>query len=137
MAVALDSSAIVAFLDRDDALHVAAEARLIDLLGKERLLASVVSYAEVITGAKLGHHSEEKVRGFFSEVISEIAPVSIEVADRAAELRARGKALQMPDALILATADLDPEVKLLICGDEKVAKTRGLNCRIELLHPMP
>lgn len=135
MAVALDSDAIVGFLDTDDALYEVAGTTIENLLGKELLIASVVSYAEVMTGAKLGHHAEKDVRGFFSEVISEIVPVDREIGDRAAEIRAQRKALQLPDALILATADLDPGVERIVCGDQGFAKLKDLRCKVELLRP--
>lgn len=63
MAVVLDSGAVVGFLDRDDALHDAADAAVRDLVRRQRLLVSVVTYAEVLTGARLGHHDEDHVRG--------------------------------------------------------------------------
>ncbi|HEY6550639.1 MAG TPA: hypothetical protein VIY71_05505 [Solirubrobacterales bacterium] len=44
MAVVLDSDAVVGFLDRNDALHDAADAAIRTLAGKERLLVSVVTY---------------------------------------------------------------------------------------------
>jgi predicted nucleic acid-binding protein len=68
-----------------------------------------------------------------ADVISRIVPVDVEIADRAAELRARAKTLQMPDALIVATAELGPEVDLLLSGDRDVAKLRGLRCDVQLL----
>ena len=83
MAVVLDSDAVVAFLDRDDALHAPADAAIRDLAREQRLLVSVVTYAEVLTGARLGHHDEGQVRGFFSRLISEVLPVETLVADKA------------------------------------------------------
>ena len=135
MAVVLDSDAVVAFLDRADALHDAADEAVRDLLGKDRLLASAVTYAEVLTGARLGRHDEKRVRGFFADLISEILPVDAEVADKAADLRARRKSLRMPDAMILATADLHPEVDLLVTGDRRAAKLTGASFKVKLLEP--
>ena len=133
MAVVLDSDAVVAFLDRADALHDAADETIRDLLGKERLFASAVTYGEVLTGARLGRHDEKRVRGFFSDLISEILPVDAEVADKAADLRARRKSLRMPDALILATAELHPKVALVVTGDQRAAKATGSNFKIKVL----
>jgi predicted nucleic acid-binding protein len=133
VAVVLDSDAVVAFLDRDDALHDAADAAIRDLVREQRLLVSVVTYAEVLTGARLGHHDEGRVRGFFSQLISEVLPVDPPVADKAAEFRSRLKSLRMPDALILATAETNPEVDLIVTDDAKVSKVRGLDCAIRLL----
>ncbi len=136
MAVALDSDVVVGFLDESDALHPKAAARIRELLGRgDTLLASVVTYAEVLTGAKLGHHDEPIVRGFFGDLVTEIVPVDLETAERAAELRSRRRSLRMPDALILASADLHSEVGLIICGDRKAMRLEGLSCEVELLRP--
>jgi predicted nucleic acid-binding protein len=131
--VVLDSDAIVGFLDRADALHDVADEAVRDHVGKHRVFASAVTYAEVVTGARLGHHDLEHVAGFFNDVVSRILPVEVEVADRAAELRARSKALKMPDALVVATAELDSEVGTLLTGDRAIAKLRGLSCEVQLL----
>jgi hypothetical protein len=39
----------------------------------------------------------------------------------------------MPDALILATADLRPEIETVLCADGDWPKVKGLSCRVELL----
>lgn len=133
MAVVLDSDAVVGFLDRDDALHDAADAAIRDLVRGQRLLVSVVTYAEVLTGARLGHHDEGQVRGFFAQLISEVLPVDMTVADKAAEFRSRHKPLRMPDALIFATAATNPDVDLLVTGDAQAPKVPGLDCAVRLL----
>ena len=133
MAVVLDSDAVVAFLDRADALHDAADEAIRDLLGKDRLFASAVTYAEVLTGARLGRHDEKRVRGFFTDLVSEILPVDAEVADKAASLRSKRKSLRMPDALILATAELHPEVDLVVTGDQRAAKAAGSHVKVKVL----
>lgn len=133
MAVVLDSDAVVAFLDRADALHDAADEAIRDLLGKDRLFASAVTYAEVLTGARLGRHDGKQVRGFFTDLVSEILPVDAKVADKAADLRARRKSLRMPDALILATAELHPEVDLIVTGDQRTARAAGSNFKVKVL----
>lgn len=133
MAVVFDSDAVVGFLDRKDALHDAADTAIRDLIRDQRLLVSVVTYAEVLTGARLGHHDENQIRGFFSGLISEVLSIDVAVADMASELRSRRKSLQMPDALILATAEIHPEIDLIVTGDIQVAKVPGLSCKVRLL----
>ncbi len=133
MAVVLDSDAVVGFLDRDDALHEAADAAIRDLIRETRLLVSAITYAEVLTGAKLGHHDEDHVRGFFTQLISGVLPVDTTVADAAADLRARSRSLRMPDALIVATAETDPDTDLIVTGDRKVARLPELRCEVRLL----
>ena len=51
----------------------------------------------------------------------------------AAELRSRRKSLRMPDALILATAEIEPDVELVVTGDAGATRVPGLNCRVQLL----
>lgn len=133
MAVVLDSDAVVGFLDRNDALHEAADRAIRELAHEQRLLVSAVTYAEVRTGARLGHHEEDSVRGFFAKLISEIVPVDKAVADKAAELRGSRRSLRMPDALILATAETHPEVELIVTGDTHAPKVPGLQCAVRLL----
>lgn len=133
MAVVLDSDAVVGFLDRDDALHIAADAAIREVIGQHRILVSAVTYAEVLTGARLGHHDEGAVGGFFAELTSAVLRVDVAVADRAAELRSRFRSLRMPDALILASADTEADVQLIVTGDQQMAKVSGLSCAVRLL----
>lgn len=129
----LDSDAVIGFLDRGDALHASADAAVRKFILEQRLLVSVVTYAEVLTGARLGHHDEGRVRGFFDELISGVLPVDLGVADKAAELRSQRKALRMPDALILATAETNGEVDLIVTGDAGTTKAPDLRCQVETL----
>jgi predicted nucleic acid-binding protein len=133
VAVVLDSDAVVGFLDRGDALHAAADKAIRGLVREQRLLVSVVTYAEVLTGARIGHHDEDQVRGFFAGLVSEVLPIDVAVADKAAELRSRLKSLRMPDALILATAEISPDVDLIVTGDERASRVPGLACEVRLL----
>jgi len=88
----------------------------------------------MLTGARLDRHDEKRVRGFFADLISEILPVDAKMADKAADLRAQRKSLRMPDALILATAELHPEVDLVVTGDQRAAKISGSGFKVKLLH---
>jgi predicted nucleic acid-binding protein len=133
VAVVLDSDAVIGFLDRGDALHAAAAAAVRECAREQPLLASVVTYAEVLTGARMGHQAEEEVTGFFEDLVTELLPVDVAVADRAAELRAATRSLRMPDALILASADLEPQAGLVVSGDAVAMKVDGLSCEVRLL----
>lgn len=131
--ILLDSTIVVGFLDADDALHEVAVARFKEIVGSHPLAASVISYAEVMTGVALGHHPRERVEEFFDTFINNLLTVDKPVAARASELRGMRKSLSMPDALILATADLQPEVETVLCADGDWPKVNGLSCRVELL----
>jgi predicted nucleic acid-binding protein len=131
--ILLDSTAIVGFLDADDALHEVTVARFKEIVGSHPLVASVISYAEVMTGVSLGHHPRRQVDGFFDVLVKDLLPVDRTVAARAATLRGKRKSLPIPDALILATADCQPEVEVVLCGDGDWPKVKGLSCQVELL----
>ncbi len=131
MVTLLDSGVVAGFLDRDDAFHAAADARVRSVAGRDTLVVSVISYAELLTGAGLAHHQQPAVRGFFEQLIDEIHSVDRAVAERAAELRAQGPALKMPDALILATADVHA-VDLVITADDRWASI-PIGPQVELL----
>jgi hypothetical protein len=133
VAVALDSDAVIGFLDSGDALHAAADSAIRELMPEQRLVVSVVTYAEILTGARLGHHDEEKVADFFADLISEVLAVDVEIADIAARLRSAQRSLPMPDALILATAEANREVDTILSGDAVAASADGLACRVQLL----
>jgi predicted nucleic acid-binding protein len=133
--ILLDTTVIVGFLDRDDVLHDVAVAGLRAAGTSSAFAASAVSYAEVMTGVALGHHPREAVEGFFADLIPELLPVNRAVAARAGALRGSRRSLPMPDALILATADLHDEVETVVCADGDWPKVAGLRCRVQLLRP--
>lgn len=105
MVALLDSSVIAGFLDRGD-LFAAASGRIRERAGHRRFTVSVITYAELLAGAELGHHDEMTIRGFFSDLVEVVHPVDDDVAEGAARLRGRNPSLRLPDALILATADV-------------------------------
>lgn len=129
--VLLDSVTVVAYLDTTNLFHAAADGAVTEAATEHRLIASAVNYAELLTGAKLGHHNEQIVRGFFAELISEVVPAGRDVAERAAELRATMRSLRLPDALVVATADLHADI--LIGADNQWAKIKGISCELQLL----
>lgn len=118
MVALLDSAVVAAFLDRDDAFHARADERLRRLAGRDLLMVSVITYAELLTGALRGHHDEDAVRGFFADLVDDIHAVDRQIAERAAELRTTIRSLKMPDALILATADVHG-ADLVITADRR------------------
>jgi predicted nucleic acid-binding protein len=133
--ILLDSTVVVGFLDADDALHEAAVAKLKGLAGRHPLVASVITYAEVLTGVSLGHHARGPVDGFFDSLLADLLPVDKRLAARAAVLRGENPSLMMPDALILATADGNADIETALSADSQWPRVQGLNCRIELLKP--
>lgn len=124
----LDSSVVVAFLDGDDALHGEADAAVRAAAREHGLAVSAVTIAEVLTGAKLGHHDETILRRFLAEIVGARFPVDEQIAERAAELRATNRALRTPDALILATGELHADV--VVTGDARWARVRDVGCAV-------
>jgi uncharacterized protein with PIN domain len=125
----LDSGAVAGFLDRDDALHAAADARIREFAGRDAHVVSVVTYAELLT--VVGLHEQSAVRGFFNQLIDEVYIVDRALAERVAELRSHTPSLKMRDALSLATADLH-DADLVVTGDDRWPGV-GISSRIELL----
>jgi hypothetical protein len=72
------------------------------------------------------------VRGVFAYLITAVIPVDEEVAEMATRIRAETR-LRMPHSLVLATALVQPDVRALITGDVKLAKTVGAELEVELL----
>lgn len=132
MAVALDADAIVGFLDRSDALHESAVKLISEAAAEDSLATSAVTLAELLTGAFLGHHDEQIVRGFFDDLVAVVVPVDAEVAEAGALVRSRSR-LRMPDALVLATAIVRPEITAMITGDDRIAKAAGTDVELRLL----
>jgi predicted nucleic acid-binding protein len=129
----LDTNTVIGFLDADDLLHEAADRQVRATASEHTLAVSVVAVAELLTGAKLSHHDEPTVRRFFARGVSRRFPTDEPAAERAAELRAAQRALKMPDALILATADLNADV--VLTGNEQWLKSRGLKCEVRYIAP--
>jgi predicted nucleic acid-binding protein len=126
----LDTSTVIGFLDRSDRLHEAADAAVRAVAARHVLGVSVVTIAELLTGAKLGHHDESTVRRFLVRSIARRTVLDEAMAERAAALRAGYPALRMPDALILATADLTADV--VVTGDRQWRRVSGLRCEVLL-----
>ena len=111
--------------------HAAADARIRELAGRETLVVSVITYAELLTGAGLGDHEQSAVRGFFDQLIDEVYSVDPAVAERAPELRSQTPPVKILDALILATADLRG-ADLVITADDRWPGV-AIGSRVELL----
>lgn len=128
--VLLDSSAVVGFLQPDDALHGAAYTAIGSAIRAGDYLAiSAVTWTEILTGAALGHREEATVRGFVTDFAIEIVPVDATVAEGAARIRGRHterlpdgrrrSTITPPDALILATAHTHPRFERVMGGDAR------------------
>jgi predicted nucleic acid-binding protein len=101
--VVFDSDVLIGFLNRDDAHHTDAVARVRAALapGTRRLLCAV-NYAEILIGpVRAG--AQERVKQMLVQFNIETIPVDMALAGRTAAVRARTN-LKLPDAFALATA---------------------------------
>jgi predicted nucleic acid-binding protein len=127
----LDTSTVIGYLDPDDRLHAGAVAELETVMRAGTGLAvSAITWTELLHGVLMGHHDEGDLQEFAAAFNVEVLAADVGVATRAAELRAR---LKTPDALILATADVEPEVETVICGDERWSTVPGIRPDVRLI----
>jgi predicted nucleic acid-binding protein len=116
----LDSSVVIAALNRDDALHPRASEAVISARGRHALAISALTYAEILIGAlRVGAEAVEVVERFVAQ--TRVLEVTPEVARTAAELRAR-RGLRLPDAVIVATG-MRHRADVVLTGD---GRWRGL-----------
>jgi predicted nucleic acid-binding protein len=104
----------IGFLDPADAHHERAVLALREV-DRSTLSMAASAYSETLVrplAAGLG----DRVEAFVDGLRVEIVPVDRGIARRAAELRAEHGALRLPDALVLATAQLR-EAQLLTFDD--------------------
>lgn len=103
----LDAGVVIGVLDADDLHH---QTSLAELAKSRQRADSVVlpasAYAEVMVGpARRGSKAEDVVRRLLDRFPIRVEPLGREIAEAAAELRARhGDDLLLPDALVVATA---------------------------------
>ena len=103
--VVLDASIVIALLDSGDAHHTAAVAA-VGQARRQALVLPASAYAEILVDPwRRGLAAVAVVRQFVTDLGIRIEPLTADVAERAARLRAGHGALRLPDALVLATAD--------------------------------
>ena len=104
--IVLDSSVVIGFLDASDGHHEAAVTALREARA-DQLVIPASGYAEILVGpSRRGPAAVAIVDEVLSDFAVHIEPVSAAIARRAAALRARHAALRLPDALVMATADV-------------------------------
>jgi len=126
--IVLDASVLIAVLDGDDAHHRAARAAL-EAHADDDLRAPAHTLAEALVHpARAGRDRE--VRGLIAALEIVIDPIDEEIAVAAARLRAKhGSSLRMPDALVLAYANVRKAKKVLTAD----AQWAQWSSRVEIL----
>lgn len=124
--VALDADIIIAFLDAADAQHGhAIEELRLHLTGATEIVIGASVYAEVMV-RPLQRRTDAKVDEFLDAIRARVIPIDREVARRAAQLRARHRALRLPDALGLAAAlSCDAQLSTLDHGLGRIARAEA------------
>ncbi len=103
----LDAGVVIAMLDATDAHHSVARAALREALDRgDALVLPASAYAECLVGPlRRGPEAAATVDAFVQALPARVEPVTRSIARAAAVLRARhGRAVRLPDALVLATA---------------------------------
>lgn len=144
MAVALlDSSALIAYILDGDTLHTSATKAVESMMSAgSRLAMSAVTWTEVTYGMLLDRLPEDALVEFVEDFGIDALPVDGYVAERAAELQKAYRdtgcgpswpRLRTPDALILATADVEGDVTTVIAGDRQWATVPGVSADVVIL----
>jgi predicted nucleic acid-binding protein len=119
--VVLDASAIIAFLDPDDALHDAAVNALAEHQHDELSIPLTV-YAEILVAPyRRGAAAVAEVEAFVRDFAIRIDAMTPAIARAAAQLGSRWRGLRLPDALVLAAAD-ELAADVVLTGDESWAR---------------
>ena len=127
--IVLDASVILGLFDDADAHHHAAEiaVRAHHEAGDNFLVPASVA-AEVLVGACRQRSEEQRLRQLHS-TFGPLRPIDADVALVAARLRAKHRALRLPDALVLAVAHVDA-ADVILTADRKWS---GYDQRVRLI----
>jgi len=126
----LDARVVIAGLDGDDAHHAAAADALRDARDRDDSLvvpASACAEALVRPGSRRAS-TVARVDAALDALGVTIAATDREIARRAATLRSRYRGLQLPDALVIATA-VELDADHLLTTDRRWKRLRGLGLR--------
>lgn len=107
--IVLDAGVVIAVLDGDDTHHDVAREAVRHARGRgERLVLPASAYADAMVGPhRAGPDKVATVDAFVDALPATVEPATRQVARAAAALRARhSRSLRLPDALVLATADV-------------------------------
>jgi predicted nucleic acid-binding protein len=125
--IVVDASVLIALLDPGDALHPAAMAALSEHAGDD-LKVPASAYSESLVGpARRG--GLRAAKSAVASLLLDIVPITVQIAEDAAQLRARHPRLRLPDALVVATGSALSADKVLT-GD---AGWRGLGSTVSVL----
>ena len=132
----IDAGVLIGFLDSTDAHHDAAQRALTAASGQGDTLALPASaVAEcLVAPARRGDDAVRTLREFVDRFPINVVPLDDTIAEAAARLRARlGRRLRLPDALVVATAQV-LEADALITTGRRWPRRQTLRFDGRLLH---
>lgn len=112
----LDAGIVIAVIEQSDVHHDAAHRAVgAALEAGERLVLPAAAYAEVLVKpSRAGGHAVNIIDEFIDALPAAVEPVTRSIAAEAARLRAvHGRALRLPDALVIATARSIGAIRIL------------------------
>jgi predicted nucleic acid-binding protein len=125
--IVIDASVVIALLDPADAFHAAARREFDQVAGEELALPASALAETLVAPARAGKLEEARQRIQALELL--IADVDEDVALEAARWCGRHGRLRLPDALVLATAEV-LDASLLLTGD---ADWKALSSRVRVI----
>jgi predicted nucleic acid-binding protein len=131
----LDAGVVIGFLNADDVHHDAARATLESAVAAGDVLAMAASaLSECLVGpARRGRRAVATVRTLIDRLPIIVVPLDVTMAVSAASLRAAHRALRLPDALVIATAE-ESAADQLVTTDRDWPSARALNVKVRLKH---
>jgi predicted nucleic acid-binding protein len=131
----LDAGVVIGLLDADDAHHSAASAALAQSQhAGDHLAMAASAFAECLVGpARRGTAAVEIVEDLFERLPIEIVNLDRDIARAAATLRARHKALRLPDAVVIATA-AQRAADQLVTTDRNWPSAKVLKLDLAIVH---
>jgi predicted nucleic acid-binding protein len=130
-----DAGVVIAYLDPSDAHAAAASVALLDARARlDRIVLPISAYSEcLVEPTRRGPDALNLVQEAVAEYPLELTPISVEVAEAAARLRAaHGPRLRLPDALVVATAQV-LDADRLVTTDHRWPDAATLPFRGELV----
>ncbi len=122
-ALILDASVLIGLLDAADAHHqrAVADVELADQAGRP-LTTSASAYSEVLVAFARADRIAD-ARNAIAGMGIVVQPLTAAMAERAAELRAKHERLRLPDAMVLACAQVTDAD--LLTYDQRLARLAG------------
>ena len=122
--IVVDSSVVIAAADPMDVHHAASGNALRSRETMQWLMPISVLAESLVVPARQGDEEVAAVKDTLTSIFGDCRVLDEEIAVASARLRAAYRWLRLPDALVLAVADVDGADEVLTC-DQRWAKVSG------------